>query len=94
MQTTVNIPAVQSTQIIKQFRFIPGELTCVVLFEEGGEQKSIMTDFSNLVAAATATQKTTLKEFFKRIGASALDDYNADVGVDVAEGDMTGEIFD
>jgi hypothetical protein len=93
METTVTIPSLQKTQTIHEFRFHPGKLSAIVILNDNGERKDVEVDFQALVDAATATQKTTLKLFFKRIGASALDKYNEDSGVDVTENDVTGDIF-
>jgi hypothetical protein len=94
METNVTIPQKNVNQKVIQFRFKPGVLSATVIMEVAGEQKSETVDFSNLVSGATPTQKTTLKQFFKRVAALALDSLNENDGVDVVEGDVINEIFD
>lgn len=95
METTVNIPAVQKTQKINQFRFVPGShIAAVGVRNDDDGSRFIEVDFQELINAATPTQIGVLKQFFKRIAALALDNLNKDVGVDVTEDDVDGDLFE
>ena len=94
MEVSITVPEAITAQSITEFRFRPGSKKAIVIFNQGGEQKSTLVDFQSIIDLATATQKTAVKQFFKRTGAKALDDVNESIGVDVVEGDVTGDLFD
>jgi uncharacterized protein YegL len=94
METVLNIPASSETQEIIQIRFTPGQKRSVIIFTVGGEQKSVSVDFQSVVDGATATQKATVKQFFKWIATAAFNKLNENAGITVAEGDIVGDLFD
>jgi hypothetical protein len=94
MEINVTIPQKNVNQKVLEFRFKPDTLSSTVIMEVEGEQRSQTVDFTALVTNATATQKATLKQFFKRVAALALDSLNENDGVDVVEGDVIDDIFE
>lgn len=93
MQTTTAVPAKQDTRKVLEFRVRPQSREVRVILEDTntGEQDAVLVNIDNLITGATGTQKTTLKVFFKRIAAMAMDLY---FGAPVTEGDVSGELFD
>ena len=94
METNVPIPEKLVNQKIIQFRVAPPSLDVQVYLQTPEGQKGRTVNITDLWAGATASQKTVIKVFFKRIGALALDAENEADGVDVVEGDVTGDIWD
>lgn len=94
METTVTIPSADKTQTVKAIRVVPGETTVQVYIVEDGENHVVNVDIATQWAAATVDQKTTIKNFFKAIGALGLDQFNEAAGVDVTTGDVTGDLWD
>jgi hypothetical protein len=96
MQTTVTIPEEVVYPTVVQFRLRPGEKDAKVFLQQntGGEQISVTVNFQSVLDAATATQKNTVRQFFKRIAKLAFEEYSDDSSAVVDEGDITGEMFD
>lgn len=96
METTVTIPSKDKLQKVIELRITPGSgkiITVIVTDPEKG-RISIPVDVSAEWSAATATQQTTIKNFFKAVAAMALDQLNATDSVDVTTADVTGEVFE
>lgn len=97
MQTTANIPAKTDTRKVVEFRLRPQSRDVRVILQdtETGDQDSVNISIDSLITGATSTQKTTLKVFFKRIAAAALDAFwGEDSSIAVTEADVSGELFD
>jgi len=94
MQTDVTIPEKVKTQEVIQFRVSPPSKIVEVLISSSEGLQTFHIDIDTLWTAATTTQKNTIKIFFKRVGALALDAKNEADGVDVVEGDVSGDIFE
>ncbi len=94
MEVSVTIPEKIKTQKVVQFRVSPPskEIGVIITSDEGLQEFNV--DISTLWTGATTTQKNTIKAFFKRVGALALDAKNQADSVDVVEADVTGDLFD
>lgn len=94
MEANVTIPEKVKNQKVIQIRVAPPSKIVTVMIESPEGIQSFEVDISSLWTPATTTQKNTIKVFFKRVGALGLDAKNTADGVDVVEGDVTGEIFE
>jgi hypothetical protein len=94
MQADVTIPEKTKTQRVIQIVVAPPSKIVEVLVESPDGVQTFQVDISDLWSGATTTQQNTIKVFFKRVGALALDMKNEADGVDVTESDVSGDIFE
>ena len=94
MEANVTTPEKTTAQKVVNFVVAPPNKNIQVFIETPTGTSDVIVDISALWAGATTTQKNTIKIFFKRVGALALDAKNEADGVDVVEGDMVGDIWD
>jgi hypothetical protein len=96
MEATLNIPAREVKPKVTQFRFTPGvtEVTVAISIPSEDKRKFESVDIQPLLALIPNDKKATIKQFFKRVGALALDQAYESFGVDVEESDITDDIFE
>ena len=95
MEASVIVPSYSDNQKILLFQFEPMTRRAIVVMEvEGNKQKSVNIDIADVITGSTATQRTTVKTFFKLIGVAALNKLNEVSGVTIDTTDMSGDIFD
>ena len=95
METTATIPSSSETQTIVNITLIPGSTNVGgTIRTPDGRVHKVNIDVSPEWAGVSAANKTIIKTFIKRLGVLILDKFNEDIGVDVGDADVTGEIWD
>lgn len=94
MEVNVTIPEKVKTQKVTCFIVAPPDKVIQVQVSSDEGLQSYDIDISTLWTAATTTQKNTIKAFFKKVGALALDAKNEADSVDVTDTDLSGDIFE
>lgn len=95
METTTTIPSSSETQLVVNIILYPGSTNVGgTVGTPDGRVHKVTIDVSPEWAGVSAANKTTIKAFIKRLGVLILDKFNEDIGVDVEDVDVTGEIWD
>jgi hypothetical protein len=94
MKTTITIPEKQTVQQIMSLKIKPGSRYIVVAIQKENESRQISVDLLPILKEATTAQKTIIKTFLKQAARLAIQQFNAELELNITTEDFEGEIFD
>jgi hypothetical protein len=92
MEVLITKPAVvDAKQKVLSITFQPEVTTFHAVIQDGEERKRVAFQVNGLWSQMSATQKTIIKAWYKRLAVLALNELNTEYNVTVTEADVKGD---